>query len=499
VTPRPEAELLRPQDAFFLATETPGVQQHVAGLAILDPSGREEGPLTPGELAARLAVRLDGLPRLRQKLLWPSPRLTRPVWVDDPDFDIARHVRGVTLPEPGGPAQLEELVASVVSQHFDRSRPLWQILLLDGLSDDRQAMLLHVHHAVADGRGTLEIAARLFDTTPDARWPAPPPWEPRPAPAGIRLVWMAARAQAAAAVGPWAATVRASIRHPAATWHRGARTARGVWELARAGAAPPSPLNQPVTAERRISLAEVPVATIDTIRRALGGTANDIVLTAVAHAVQRQVFHQAAPPARRSWRARARPGRPDRLRVMIPVALRPGHARRAPGSWTSTLSVDVPAGPMEPVDRLAEVRARTAKLKRSNQHIGAAFVMSFVGRWAPTPLQTTFARFAYRAHWFNLIVSVLRGTTSPRYLVGTRVVTAFPIVPLAEDVGLTVAALSWAGHLALSLTAARAIVPDVPDLADGVVACIEELRKAAEERSGPRTGTAATPPGRRPA
>lgn len=184
---------------------------------------------------------------------------------------------------------------------------------------------------------------------------------------------------------------------------------------------------------------------------------------------------------------------------MIPVALRPGHARRAPGSWTSTLSVDVPAGAMEPVDRLAEIRARTAQLKRSNQHIGAAFVMSFVGRWAPTPLQTAFARFAYRAHWFNLIVSVLRGTTSPRYLVGTRVVTAFPIVPLAEDVGLTVAALSWGQHLALSLTAARAIVPDVPDLADAVVACIEELRKAAEERSGPRAGTAATPPGRRPA
>jgi len=501
--PRPSADLLRPQDAFFLATETARVQQHVAGLAMLDPSGRAEGPLTAAELAARLAVRLDELPRLRQKLVWPRPRWTRPVWVDDPDFDITRHVRGVTVAEPGGPAQLEDLVATVMSRHLDRARPLWQILLVDGLSDGRQAMLLHLHHAVADGRGTLEIAARLFDTTPDARWPAPPPWQARPAPAGLRLVWVAARAQVAAAWGPWAATVTASMREPAVSWRRGVRTARGVWELARAGSAPPSPLNQPVTAERRISLTEVPMATIDTIRGAFGGTANDIVLTAIADAVQHQVFHHADPPKGGSWRARRKarrqPERPERLRVMIPVAVRPGHAKRAPGSWTSTLSIDVPAGPMDPVQRLAEVRAGTAKLKRSNQHIGAAFVMSFVGRWAPTPLQTAFARFAYRAHWFNLIVSVLRGTASPRYLVGARVVTAFPIVPLAEDVGLTAAALSWNGHLALSLTAARAVVPDVPDLATGVVACIEELRRAAEERSGPQAGATATPPGRRPA
>jgi hypothetical protein len=155
---------------------------------------------------------------------------------------------------------------------------------------------------------------------------------------------------------------------------------------------------------------------------------------------------------------------------------------------------------MPPVPRLAEVRARTAKLKRSNQHIGAAFVMSFVGRWAPTPLHTAFARWAYRGHWFNLIVSVLRGPSSPRYLAGTRVVTAFPIVPLAQDVGLTVAALSWTDRLTVSLTAARSVVPDVPDLAKAVLGCIEELRQAAESRTAaepePRAGPASAAPAR---
>jgi diacylglycerol O-acyltransferase / wax synthase len=508
VTPRPAggtgaapptAELLRPQDAFFLATETPGVQQHVAGLAILDPSERPGGPLTPEELAARLAARLEEMPRLRQKLVRPALGLTRSAWVDDPDFDLARHVRGVSVPAPGGPAQLEELVAAVISRHLDRSRPLWQILLLDGLADGRQAMLLHLHHAVADGRGTLEVAARLFDTAPDVAWPAPPPWRPRPAPARGPLLATALRQQARAAWDPWAAALRDGVRRPGPTWRRGLRTGRGVWELARAGTAPPSPFNQTVTAERRISLADIPVSTFDAIRRAFGGTANDLVLTAVAHAVQAQAFHPPARPGRERRRHRRAAARPPELRVMIPVAVRPGHARGAPGSWTSTLSIDVPAGPMSPVERLAEVRSRTAKLKRSNQHVGAAFVMSFVGRWAPTPLHTAFARWAYRGHWFNLIVSVLRGTTTPRYLAGTRVVTAFPIVPLAEDVGLTVAALSWGDHLSLSLTAARAVVPDVPDLAEAVLDCIEALRRAAEAQSGEGTDAGAAAPPARPA
>src|SRR6266511_3406992 len=262
-------ELLRPQDAFFLYTEMPCVQQHVGGLAILDSSGRPQGPLRRRELVELLGGRLCGLPRLRQRLAVAPLGLARAAWVDDDAFDLGWHVRRLELGCPGGWAELCETVEALMATPMDRSRPLWELHLIDGLDVDggSQAVVLKLHHAIADGLGALNVAHHLFGLSAGARngvlrrlrlatsadvIPAAPQteWDPQPAPCGGRLFWATL----------WAHTI--------APWR------------AFGGA-----INRTITAKRRIVLTEVPVDQVKRIRGKLGATVSDILLTLVAEVV----------------------------------------------------------------------------------------------------------------------------------------------------------------------------------------------------------------------
>ena len=490
-------ELLRPQDAFYLYSDSATVQQQVGGLALLDPSGRPGGPLRPEDVAAALAGRLHLLPRLRQRLAVPPFGLARAVWVDDERFDLRSHVHGVTLPAPAGRAELSALVDRVMAAPLDRTRPLWEIHLVDRLDDGSQAMLLKLHHAIADGLGALRVAALLFDGAPDVPARAPQPWAPRPAPGPLRLLAGAFGRQAVAPLRALARAGRRGLAAPGCSARRGRAILLGVWELARSGAAAPGPLNGPVGPARRVVLREVPLERVRSIRDHFAVTVNDVVLTATLQALHQLHGAQATAggpgrsraarllPRGRTRRRRAvaggaaRGGAESTLRVVIPVTLRPPERRSAPGTWTGAIKVDLPAGPLTPVERLAAVRRCTLLAKASHQAVGAGFVLDVAGLWAPPWLHAKAARYAFRGHWFNLVVTALRGRASPAWLAGARVVAAYPILPLVNDLGLVVAALTWNGRLTLGLTADPELVPTVELLASAMVRCVEQLDEAA--------------------
>ena len=452
-------ELLRPDDAFFLYTESDRVHQHVGGLAVLDPSTRQDGPVHLRELQGRVRDQLAALPRFRQRLAVPRFSLARPVWVDAEDFDLDRHVKLCLVAAPGGRRQLEAAVEAIMSEPLDRRYPLWEVHLLSGVAGGRQAILIKLHHAIADGLGTLAVAARILDPSTGSASGAD--WHPRPAPGRTRLALTALCGQIRESWTAFTVQVRRLRASPRRTVRRAARTAHGVWQLARAGTAKPTSINRSAGPARRIVLTEVPLDAVVAAQRRHAGTANDVVLTAVAEALAPRL-------------ARSDPGLAT-VRTMVPVAGRRGSAASSPGSWTSTLSIDLPIGPMTPGARHRQVVLTTRRAKHSDQPAGSRLVMNVVGRWAPAFLHRRFARWAYRGKWFNIIVSNLRGARSRRSLVGADVEVAYPIVPLAKDVGLALASMTWEDTLTVGLTADPEVVPDVNEIAVALVEAILDL------------------------
>jgi len=455
-------EPVRAMDAFFLHAEARGAHQHVGGLAVLDPSGRADGAVRLDEIVARLRPQLGALPRLRQQLAVPLGELVRASWVDAADFDVANHVRRLEVAPPGGHRQLEEAVEVVMSRRLDRRRPLWELHLIDGLHDGQQALLIKLHHAIVDGVGVVALADRLLDPhTSHRSSPLPRDWTPSAPPGRLALLRSSLLHQLTA---PWFdlhGTARRAATDPRRAWRRMARTVSGVSALARAGPAPPTAFNAGLRSARRIVLAAVDRQEIRAARLETGGTDNDVVLASIASALH-------------DWFAGHQGLSPSHVRTMVPVSTRRLRGNE-PGTWTATLDIDLPVGAMAPLERLRAVTAATRSAQRSSQSLGSQFVMSAVGTWAPPPLHARFARFAYRGRWFNLIASNVPGPRAARYLAGARVVTAYPIVPLAAEVGLTVGALSWEDRVTFGLTADPGQVDDLDDIAQAMVAFIGKL------------------------
>lgn len=455
-------ETLRPNDAFFLSAEAPGVPQHVGGVAIVDASPGDGGAITRAGLRARIggAIAAGAVPRLHQRLSGSWGSLVRPAWVDASDFDLDRHVRPGTVTAPGGPRQLEEALEEILSEPLDRAHPLWQLWLLDGLSDSRQAVVLKVHHAVADGIGVLALVDALLDgeqVSPPAGSDVPP----RSPPGGPRIFASTLANRLTSPGRDLLAGARRVAEDPVQAFRAALRTASGVWELARAGRAAPTPLNQTVGSQRRIALAEAPRAVMRAARRHHGATTNDVVLAAVAGGIHDWMTAEGLEP-------------PPTIRTVVPVSTRSRHSRD-PGNWTATLTVDLPAGAMPPRERLRQVVEATRAAKRSNQRLGSQFVMHALGSWAPPRVHDWFARFSYRGAWFNLIVSNVPGVRRPRSMFGCPVVAAYPIIPLVPGVGLTVASMRWIDRITFGFAADPASIADLDKLAASIFGVIADL------------------------
>lgn len=442
------------------------MHMHVAGLVVLDPSSRPDGAPRFEDLHELIRRRIHLVPRFRQKIVNVPFNAGRPVWVDDPSFDIGFHLRRAALPAPGGRKELTDFVERVHSRPLDRSKSLWEMYLIEGLEDGYVAVLSKVHHAMIDGMSGIDLATVLLDFTVEPRVVEPQPWTPAPEPSSRDLLLDAIREQIANPVKAGIDAVETAIRTPAQALAHAQALIGGVASIVTAGNAPRSPFNRKVGSNRRLAMTEASVADFKQVKNALGGTVNDVVLAVVAGSVHRFLTRRGIPSTGLSFR------------TMVPVSTRDDSQRMAFGNRVSNIFVELPVGPMDPVERLHAITAITKDLKSSHQAIGASALMD-IGTWAPPTLHALAARLMSRGRFINLVVSNVPGPQVPLYLCGARLVTTYPMMPLAETCALSIAVTSLTGVMGFALTSDWDSLPDIDVLAAGIGESLDELTKAA--------------------
>ncbi len=457
-------------DASFLHLEKLETPMHVGALSIFEGGVffDEQRRFRLAEVRRLVASRLHLIPRFRKRLMAVPLEQGRPIWVDDDRFDIAYHVRLTALPSPGTRDQLLTLCSRVQAQLLDRSRPLWELWFVEGLEGGDVALIQKTHHALVDGVSGVDVATVLLDFTPEPTVLDPAPWEPAPAPARRRLLVdsLSERVTEPAEV---ARSVRHAVRWPRHALERGVQLARSMASLVdRNIVAPRTSLNGVVGRSRRFDGVRVSLDDVKAIRKSLGGTVNDVVLAGVAGGLRRLL----------ESRGDALDGLV--LKVLCPVSVRDESQRMQLGNRVSAMFVALEVGEPDPVARLRAVQAVTADLKERQQAVGAAFLVDLAQYAAPTLLGLA-ARVAHRQPFFNLVVTNVPGPQVPLYCMGARMVEAYPIVPLASNLTLGIAILSYCGQLHLGLFTDRDAFPDLPVLAGALEDAFAELRKVAAE------------------
>jgi diacylglycerol O-acyltransferase len=451
-------------DSSFLHLERDAAHMHVAGCMLFDG----QAP-TYDELVAQIVSRLHLVPRYRQRLAFVPFSQGRPVWVDDPHFNVAFHVRHTALPIPGGEDQLRRLSGRVFSQALDRSRPLWEIWLVEGVSEDRFALLSKTHHALVDGISGVDIATVLFDTSPDPMPVAPPEhkWVPRPLPTGAQLL-ADALLERATVPAEIARGVRATLRGPRHVASRLGQALGGVGAMARAGlqAAPASSLNVRIGPHRRFTWVRGDLQQFKAVKNALGGTVNDVVLAAVAGALGRYL------------RMHGEATEDTVLKAMVPVSIRAEVEQGALGNRVAAMWAPLPIGLTDPVQRLLTISREMEGVKDSGQAVGAQVLTELTG-FAPPTIMAQAARLQARQRMFNLVVTNVPGPQFPLYMLGRKLDAMFPMVPLAENQALGIAIMSYNGQLNFGLNSDYDALADLEALADELRASIEELVAAA--------------------
>jgi diacylglycerol O-acyltransferase / wax synthase len=454
------SERLSSLDSSFLYMERPSVHMHVAGLSILDP--RPDGPLLFDDVRRVLEARIHLAPRLRQRVVHVPGSLGRPVWVDDDRFDLEFHLRRSALPEPGGHDELSNSVGRILSRPLDRAKPLWELYVFEGMEKGRTAVLLKLHHAMADGLAGMAIGTVLFDLQPGTPLGEPERWQPEPAPQPAGLIVDALEQ----AVRDPIDTLRTVVEAPSRAIEVVSETVAGARAIAGMGRRPAGPFDVRIGPNRRFAMAEAPFERLREIRAKLGGTINDVVVAAVAEGLHDLL------------RERGEFVRGRELRLMVPVSVRTSDATGESGNRVAPAFVDVPVGPMSPRGRLARVRRATAELKESSMAESADQIIA-LGAYAPPVLHAAAARLASRGQWFNLVVSNVPAPQVPMYLAGAPLLASYPSMPLGENAALSVACTSLGGTMAFGLTADWDAVPDLEVLSRGIERAIDHLTDAA--------------------
>ncbi len=468
-------------DVAFLHRETRVSPQHVGGIAVLTPPA---GGFDYDRLVRLIEERISLAPRYRQKVRAVPGHLANPLWVEDPNFDITYHVRRSALPRPGTDAQLLEFCARIQSRLLDRSRPLWEMYLVEGLVEGRVAIVTKTHEAMVGEGDGVDLASVILDAAPEPRRTVEALWMPGPEPTSWQLVGgaLAGIARRPIALADTLRETRRDLRRLAG---RVPVVADGV--AAAVGALlrrpQPSPLTVDIGEHRRLALARTGLEDFRAVRDAFGGTVNDAVLAVVAGAL-------------RGWlQARAHPMRPaSTVRALVPVRVadiepdggRPG----SPGSSVTPLLVDLPVGEPDPVVRLAQLRYAMATHRASGRAIGAGTLASLSGATPPT-LHALGARAAsgLTRRMFHLVVSNVPGPQQPLYAAGARMIETFPILPLSEGQALSIGLSSYDGGVYFGINGDREAVADVRLLAELVEESLAELLAAAQP-GRPRAGTA---------
>lgn len=450
-------------DAAFLRVESPNAHMHVGWLSLLElPAGREE--LDVEALHTSISGRLQLVPRFRQVVRNDALGLGEPVWLDDPDFDQRRHVIVERLAPDAGPGALAELCGRFLSRQLDRSRPLWELLIVPSLGDARAAMIGKVHHAMVDGVAAVELGTLLFDLDA-AGSPTMPPveWQPEPAPRELDLT---ASALADGAIEQFRA-LRGAIRMglaPRETMRVADTMRRSALSLAEQtlSPAPPCLFNTAIGPRRALHVRWIELAPVEAIKCATGSKLNDVILAAIAGALRRFLTRS---------RAAAVP-----LRVMVPVSMR-GGAGTGTGNRISFGLISLPTHEPTPLARLAAVRAAMAELKRSGRVGGADLLLRSLAP-LPGPLKDRAARMTASPRLFNLTISNVPGPRTSLYAGGARIAEIHPVIPLAEGHALAIGALTYAGGLHVAVHADPDALPAAGQLPDLIALALTELGRA---------------------
>jgi len=450
-------------DASFLTNESSNSHMHVGAILIF-----EGPPPKYVDLVEHVRSRLHLVPRFRQKLVVPPLEAGRPLWADDVNFNLTYHIRHTALPQPGGEAQLKRLAGRVFSQQLDRSKPLWEMWLAQGLECDRFAIFTKTHHAMVDGVSGVDIGTVLFDFERD---PETPPreddWVPQPEPSTTELV---ARGIADAVAAPVGLAERAvdAVRNPEATARKAVEALEGLSEIVTAFAdpAPDVPLNLEIGPHRRYVWARSELATFKRIKDSLGGTVNDVVLAVVTGAL-------------RSWLDR-RGIRTEglELRALVPVSIRAEDERGDLGNRIALMRGPLPVYVEDPVRRLRVISEEMEGLKRSKQALGAEVISRF-NDFAPPTLLAQASRINFSTRLFNTIVTNVPGPQVPLYVLGREMEEVFPVAFLPQNHALAVAIMSYNGKVGFGLLADYDSMEDIELLSEGIAGSLAELEQAA--------------------
>jgi diacylglycerol O-acyltransferase len=450
-------------DASFLALEKRGAHMHVGSVLIF-----EGEPPRYEDLLEQISARLHLVPRYRQKLAFPPLAQARPVWVDDPHFNVGYHVRHTALPRPAGEEQLRKLAGRVFAQQLDRTKPLWEIWLVNRVGGDRFALVCKTHHALVDGISGVDIMTVLFDHEPDPpqREPAPP-WYPRPEPSGTALLADALLERTSSPVD-LARAAAGLVAAPRDVAGQAARTLAGLASMASSGVAgaPPSPLNTRIGPHRRFAWVESELDRFRAVKGALGGTVNDVVLTVVTGALRAHLVRRGRDPDGLE------------LKAMVPVSVRAEDQRGALGNQVAAIYAPLPVGLADPLERFRTLHESLGDLKASAQAIGAERLTQLAGFAAPTILDQA-ARLQSRQRFFNVTVTNVPGPQVPLYMLGRRLRSFHPEVPLVLNTALGIAIMSYDGRISFGLLGDYDAMADLDDFAADLAGAIDELSAAA--------------------
>jgi WS/DGAT/MGAT family acyltransferase len=458
-------------DASFFYAESENTPMHVGSVAVF------EGPApTYGDVVRLILSKLPKVPRYRQRVRPVPMQLGRPLWVDDAHFQILYHVRHTAVPKPGSDEQLRNLAGRVLGQRLDMAKPLWELWLVEGLADDRWALISKVHHCMVDGVAGTDLMELMFDLHPDATHEAPQDWTPRRSPSSVELM---------------AGSVSDSVTHPlqqlASTPSLGGavRTAKSlagstktlaktVPSLAKQAVTPTArSLNGPIGPHRRWAWTEGKFEEFKAVRTAFGGTVNDVVLTAIAGGFRDLLTGRGELSSERLV-----------VRSMVPVSVRRESQKGSLNNQVSAVFVDLPVGLADPLDRLASIRGQMDEYKKTMRAVDANQIIAMGDFVAPTLLSMGVrAAMQTGQMWCQAVTTNVPGPRVPLYVLGQRMVSATAYVPIAGGTRCSIGIFSYLNTMTFGINADFDGYPDVDVLSGGIRRGIEELLALAAEKT----------------
>lgn len=450
-------------DASLLFWDEPNLPMHVGSVMIFEPP---KSGFTHADLMAVVRSRLAFAPRYRMRVKAVPFGLARPVWVDDVHFDLTYHVRRTTLPKPGTRDQLDEFVGRVMGRPLDRARPLWELILVEGLAGGRFALVTKTHQALVDGLTSIDLLQVILERTEDAETEVLDAWSPAPEPTGVELI---------------SAAVTESVVHPSVAIE-GARNAASavtaaagevggrIWDalgsvVSITRPAPSSVLHTTVGPRRRFATTEIEFGVVRELHQSVGSRVNDILLCVLTGALRTWLMGRGVPITGRS-----------QLRAVVPVST------DDPAAPVSAFFLDLPTGEADPLVRLRQLEYETAKFKDVAQLLGAEAIINVVG-FGPATLHALGARLASNisSRTYNLAVTNVPGPQVARYLHGARLVATYPVMPLTKSQSLSIGITSYDGRVFVAVNADYEAVPDLAELVEDLHLSLEELRTAAAQ------------------